>query len=77
MLTHDHSVRAVPLVVLLALPHITGAGLGLVAAQCLPLPLQTVLVLQVVLHVRLEDKRGEQSATIWNNQRQPPLRKKR
>lgn len=54
-LTYDHGVWAVPLGVLLALPHAAGAGLCLVGAQGLPLTLQTVLVLQVVLHVRLED----------------------
>lgn len=50
-LTCDHGVRAVPLGVLLALAHAAGAGLCLVGAQRLPLTLQTVLVLQVVLHV--------------------------
>lgn len=50
-LTYDHGIRAVPLGVLLSLPHAAGAGLCLVGAQGLPLALQTVLVLQVVLHV--------------------------
>lgn len=56
-LTCDHGVRAVPLGVLLALAHAAGAGLCLVGAQRLPLTLQTVLVLQVVLHVWLEENR--------------------
>lgn len=56
-LTYDHSVRAVSLGVLLALAHTAGAGLCLVGAQRLPLTLQTVLVLQVVLHVWLEENR--------------------
>lgn len=44
-LTYDHGVRAVPLGVLITLPHTAGAGLCLVGAQGLPLTLQTVLVL--------------------------------
>lgn len=52
-LTGHHGVRAVPLGVVLALTHATAAGLSLVGTQGLPLPLQTVLVPQVVLHVRL------------------------
>lgn len=56
-LTYDHGIWAVPLGVLLALPHAADAGLCLVGAQGLPLTLQTVLVLQVVLHVWLEENR--------------------
>lgn len=53
-LTNNHSISSVPLGVLFALANAAGAGLGLVGAQRLPLALQTVLVLQVVLHVRLQ-----------------------
>lgn len=56
-LTCHHGVRAVPLGILLSPSHTAGAGLGLIGAQGLPLALQTVLVLQVVLHVRLRGKK--------------------
>lgn len=56
-LTNNHSVWAVPLWVLLTPSHTAGTGLCLVRAQGLPLTLQTVLVLQVVLHVWLQENR--------------------
>lgn len=42
-----------------AVLHADGAGVGfcLIGAQRLPLLLQAVLVLQVILHVRLEEKK--------------------
>lgn len=58
-LTNDHGISSVPLGVLFALANAAGAGLGLVGAQRLPLALQTVLVLQVVLHVRLQGERRD------------------
>lgn len=63
-LTYDHGVWAVPLGVLLAPSHTAGAGFCLVGAQGLPLTLQTVLVLQVVLHVRLEENRHHLSSNF-------------
>lgn len=66
VLTYNNGIGAVPLGVLLALPHAAGAGLCLVGAQSFPLALQTVLVLQVVLHVRLEET-NTALADIQNN----------
>lgn len=71
-LTGDHGVRAVPLGVVLALSHAAGAGLSLVGTQGLPLPLQTVLVLQVVLHVRLEGNRQCVCMCVFFWQTRPP-----
>lgn len=59
MLTCHNSSGAVLLGV--AIFHADGAGVGfcLIGTQRLPLLLQAVLVLQVILHVGLEEKREE------------------
>lgn len=55
-LTRHHSRRAVLLCVAVSKAHGAGIGFSLVHAQRLPLLLQTVLILQVILHVRLKNK---------------------
>lgn len=52
-LTHKDAVWAVALDILFLLTHRTCCWLSLVTTESLPLLIQTILILQVILHIRL------------------------
>lgn len=58
-LTCHHRCRSVLLGVAVLQADGAGVGFGLVSTQRLPLLFQTVLVLQVILHVGLQEKMEE------------------
>lgn len=63
-LTREHAAGSVLLGVAFILRRGTSGRLGLISTQSFPLLLQTVLILQVILHVRLRKRKRKRKRKL-------------